>query len=839
MGLSTRFLRWVAASAIALGVVAMPPALTAPLEDISFLFKQLVSPQDTDYGKYTCEPSSEFSDAVACRHELEKSGAAGDQLVSSAVLHAGDGSRLFASVHTSSVPLSREAATKEIADFAAAVGSEPKTVTWTDEEGEWFQVVATWGDIKLTPDIVYNLGAFGVLDEPDDGLFRMRGGAGFAYAASVGEGGLGERYYLAATPEELAIRHFRSVLAKVLTEDKSLPATDYSLWPQVALAVRNLTLNVSAETANREMDALFDAMGSKKLWSRVWAILPLGNTQRLMNGQYWRFDTYGADTKYPEIRAAAQDFIAQQPDDPFVDFAHYVLGDFQGAIDANPNSAIASPLHHALGLQIVQRLVLDGLQLAKSRFTRYTLPADAEELQKLLDGDAATTDFDREPEERFDLDLGIVFLSRHPELFDGKPLSALMPQFAAAGAEARAHFDQVSKSDSVADDVAFMTAWLARQVGELDNAVQSLSAGLQFTDDHADVLDEDSPERYDWVDYDKGLLKEAVRVVEALPAERRLPTVDDHQSFNTEPALWYAAARSMYREFDYASAETIAQAGLTNAGVAIERLPTSTDPDRIYDALQSVDPALLDDYNFVELPYLLAASEEISDYMERLADIASEDPQSLARQARALVVKYSLLIDRPPDVRVAEGMPVPLHKDYRQAIQLISATLEHTAGMADYAKLREWLYYREARILAVFRPLELGAAVAAMEQEFPQSELLDDVKAEQIFAQGIMLGDVEAARASFDEVVSRFASGNAADNAHSWMQIVFRCALRMEEAEAVNDEIIRLYPMTRHAIYARERRDTPDRWGGDECGEYLVQPEPDWDEEEAEETEEE
>lgn len=836
MSFGKALLRPFAGSTVAVAVVAMPPAFTAPLEDISFLLNELVTPGDADYASYTCEPSDQFSSAVECRSETESSS---QQLVSRAIVHSDDGKRLFASVHTTPTKLNRDAVAAEIQAFSDVIGSEPRSVAWSGDGDEWVNVIATWGQLEIEPDIVERLGieaVFNVLDNPDDTLYRMNGEAGFAYVANLEEGGFGESYHVAARPDDLSIRHFRSTVAQVLTKDQALAPTDYSLWPDVALATRNLSLNVSPETANRELDDVFDAMGSEKLRSHVWAILPFGNIQRLREGRYWRYDTFGAETRYPEIIAAAEDFIAREPHDKFVDFAYYMLGDFQGALDANPNSVIASPLHHALGFQIVQRLVLEGLNVAKGRVTRYTLPTAIEQLDALLESDATTTD--SWADDRFYVDSGLIFLNRHPELFDGKSLSTYIPEFAAAAAEARAHYGAASKVNSSADDAAFMSGWLARHVDELDPAAQFLSTGLQFTDDHADVMQADDEDLLNWIDYSPGLLKEAVRVVEALPAERRMPTVDGHTSFNSKPALWYAAARSVYREFDFASAGEIAQTALTKSGVSIDRLPTSTDPDRIYEALQNVDPALLDDYNFVELPYLLAASEEISDYISRLDDVARQDPQSLARQARMLVVKYSLLIDPPADSSVPQGAPVPEHKDLRQALRLIATTLEHTAGLAGYTDLREWLYYRQARILAVFRPLELGAAIAAMERDFPESELLDDVKAEQIFAQGIMLGDVDGAKAAFDEVVDRYPSSNAADNAYSWMQIVLTCAGRKEEAKVVNDDIIRLFPMTRHAIYAQERRGDPDRWAGDECGEYLRQPLPDY-EEEAEEAEEE
>ena len=77
-----------------------------------------------------------------------------------------------------------------------------------------------------------------------------------------------------------------------------------------------------------------------------------------------------------------------------------------------------------------------------------------------------------------------------------------------------------------------------------------------------------------------------------------------------------------------------------------------------------------------------------------------------------------------------------------------------------------------------------------MQEEFPTSKLLNDAVAEQIFAEGIMLGDVGAAQKNFAELLAKYPTGNAVDNAYSWMEIILRCDGRREEAAKINKEII-------------------------------------------------
>ena len=68
-------------------------------------------------------------------------------------------------------------------------------------------------------------------------------------------------------------------------------------------------------------------------------------------------------------------------------------------------------------------------------------------------------------------------------------------------------------------------------------------------------------------------------------------------------------------------------------------------------------------------------------------------------------------------------------------------------------------------------------------------------------------------REDFQKLLKEFPNGNAVDNAYSWMAIIYRCAHKADLARKTNMEIIRRFPLTRHAKYAAERMLHPD-----ECG---------------------
>jgi hypothetical protein len=265
----------------------------------------------------------------------------------------------------------------------------------------------------------------------------------------------------------------------------------------------------------------------------------------------------------------------------------------------------------------------------------------------------------------------------------------------------------------------------------------------------------------------------------------------------------------------------LAEAGLGSLGVPSEQLPATTDPNRIRAAIERIDPLLID-LDIVELPYLLEASREFLSYEAELARAAdAADPTVLATQARQLISKYSMLISRPeasePDADVSAR-----HQDLRQALHLIDITQERTAHNPAYAQLREWLAFRKVRVLTSYDPERVRSAVAQLAAESPASQYLDDALAEQVFVEGMLRRDIEAAWSALDELVRQAPEGsNAIDNGFSWMAISLRCEGLDADAEDINLEILWRFPASRHAQYAWLRAADPDRSNRGCDGGYL------------------
>jgi tetratricopeptide (TPR) repeat protein len=794
------------------GVLLTPaPSHAAQYVVDGFTLGDQVLSSNPNYQSYNCRSSDQFADATQCDRVQNKKGKAGPISVSSTLIHAQDGAAIYVMVNAAPVTLSMAIVQKEIQDLSRAIGASPATVTWFTQNAKApTSLIVTWGDVKLEelkggsldagrsgkdPDlgmIVYPLGdpalSYQYYDLP---MYRIGGGPGYVYSASFDAAGQGHRQYVAIDALQLAIRHFRMSLQPVLRKDQSLARDDYQLWPDVAFITRNLARNTSPKIANEQLDELCSEYHSDKLRSHVWSLLPLGAIDRLKQGVYSMLDVYGPHTDYPDIRRDAESFLATRPSDHFAEFAYFLVGDFDNALKANPNSIIVDVLNYASGYDALGSFLQDALRVAKMHVTQATPAAVQQDLDSMLKGDA-------------DLEGALSFFKENPDLYDHKPLGSLMPDFAARAATARNRFATVLRhtSSPLADDSAYWLGWLAVQESNTNDALGYFSQAM-VVGNH---------------DYQHTALEDTLRILEQFPLRQQLTTVESNHVLSQQPPLWYEMARSAYRDFGYTSAIDIGQRALKAINVPIEYLPVTTDPGRIREAVEKINPKLSSDLDVTELPYLIQAAKEMSQYEAYLSTAGTEHPDVLDRTARKIILKYSMLIDQPQEPAHAQET---VHKDFRQALHLIDTTLRSIQKNTQLDRLREWLDFRKVRIVTQYAPETVSDAVAEMAKEFPASPLLNDALAEQIIAQGMMMGNIDAAQRTFEELLRKYPNGNAIDNAYSWMEIIYSCAGRKQEAQSMNLEIIRRFPFTRHATYARDRVAHPDRSVDPfECGPY-------------------
>src|SRR5262249_19832934 len=395
------------------------------------------------------------------------------------------------------------------------------------------------------------------------------------------------------------------------------------------------------------------------------------------------------------------------------------------------NSMIAGMIRYAIGHKLLESLLQETTTILK-----VSLPPDSDE----------------------PVNGRLVTLNKKPQLYESKLLGTLVPDFATRAAAIAPWFELVVRDESSPhrDDAAYMLGWLAFHQGKFKEALGYLSKAVTLGNG----------------DYRQpAALRQIVRIMARSSARDQIALIESDPAFGEQAALWYMGARSAFRSFDYALASTTAERGLKAMKIPIDRLPATTDPKKIKDVFEKIDPQPDDDLNLYEMPYLLEASREILQYEKYLTSTAAADrPDNVAAKARGIIVKYSLLLDPPQQPAARRGRaPELVHKDLRQAAHLIDMTLAGVPKTAPHAPLREWLHYRKVRILVQFAPESVPEAVAAMEQELPKSQLMDDALAEQIYAEGVVLRDADAAQRTFQKLIASYPKGNAVDNAYTWM----------------------------------------------------------------------
>jgi hypothetical protein len=65
------------------------------------------------------------------------------------------------------------------------------------------------------------------------------------------------------------------------------------------------------------------------------------------------------------------------------------------------------------------------------------------------------------------------------------------------------------------------------------------------------------------------------------------------------------------------------------------------------------------------------------------------------------------------------------------------------------------------------------------------------------------------ATSTFNDLLQKYPTGNAVDNAYSWMAIGWACVGQPVKAREIDQEIVRRFSSTRHALYARKRLREP------------------------------
>jgi hypothetical protein len=148
---------------------------------------------------------------------------------------------------------------------------------------------------------------------------------------------------------------------EVLQRDRRRSANDYRLWTDLARCIRSHAREKSLPAALALLDSLKDEYG-RKLLSRSWAVLPLLITDSLEAGKH-----VGYLDLPEEVQKDIRYVIDHNPQDPYIEFAYYAIGDYEGALKNERSRLIHDVILYAVGRASLDMAAAFGTDTAKAR----------------------------------------------------------------------------------------------------------------------------------------------------------------------------------------------------------------------------------------------------------------------------------------------------------------------------------------------------------------------------------------------------------------------------------------------------------------------------------------
>ena len=594
-------------------------------------------------------------------------------------------------------------------------------------------------------------------------------------------------------PTEAYLRQARELLSKVARN----PGKAKELWPDFGAVTRKYRLRVGQAAATQAIQALLKEYPGSPLRSAAWGMLPLGAIADIKQQTYSTLSIYGPKTEHPNIRQELVGFLTSHPDDPYAFAAYYAIGAFEEAIASAERGAIPTGmLHYAAGHKKLSAVLQRTTPHLEKVVVSARAPQQGEKKECPVDAARLHCFFYETYGVLIDDRLG-TFVNRAAKTDAVKVRQALESNLG----DVRSVIEHLERA-----------AKLSSGLPHEDDANYYLGIILKYLDRRSDALG-----RFEKAfstkggeftrDYAYAARRQIIRLLLEMSEDQRVVVANSMGL--SDPAVWYVLARDTYRRHEYATTIRIAETGLERAGVEIWRVPVTTESARIEDELRRLSRKRSDqfiDIHLVELIYLLNASREMERFVRSLQDQATKmEP----KQVRSIILKYSLLTVKGQEEDKLHSGRLGQHRDLRQAIHLIGQALNAIPPSAtpERDRLREWLLYRKVRLLRQFDPKAVELAVTALEQAYPRSDLLDDAYAELLYTQAFALKSSDAVvSGTFRLIAQRFdRNANALDNAYNWYAVYLRCKKDYQGARSIDADIVRRFPLTRHAVNAGAR----------------------------------
>jgi hypothetical protein len=173
-----------------------------------------VQQDSSAYRQYQCSPSEQFSGFTWCQKKTKEPSSRGQYSSSYSILHSQGGAALYVNRYLEPAWFSGNEASDDINRLSKKYGAPTRTIPMPRQSSVPNGMIATWGNVVLEPLDPHNVGQLAIGRDVRAGLmidhigdyqrsaqlglpiYRLTGGAGYVWAASWGQRGVGTLRFL-------------------------------------------------------------------------------------------------------------------------------------------------------------------------------------------------------------------------------------------------------------------------------------------------------------------------------------------------------------------------------------------------------------------------------------------------------------------------------------------------------------------------------------------------------------------------------------------------------------------------------------------------------------------
>lgn len=223
------------------------------------------------YRAFRCSPSEQFTHFTWCNRTAVQKAPGGEVNSSYSILHAADGTVVYANRSLEPAFFSSASAKEEIQRLAKKYGAQPQIIELPHRAGLPDGLIAVWGDVVLQPVDEANLRQLAAGKSPRLGfmidfvsdfqrsaktglpVYRIGGGAGYVWAASFRQNGRGTLRFLAVDASKFSgpSSNQGPVAAQAPSQQAPSQPIEKGKEPEAAVAELKQTIqNLKADLAN-------------------------------------------------------------------------------------------------------------------------------------------------------------------------------------------------------------------------------------------------------------------------------------------------------------------------------------------------------------------------------------------------------------------------------------------------------------------------------------------------------------------------------------------------------------------------------------------------------------